>query len=143
MSSLPRLSVALRAFANVSSNKEKSASDLQRELINKRQLLAKQHTDTVSWKRLKEIITKEADVPQQEVDGALRELTQYVKAIGTVIHLYLKGTAIGNTHVGLMTVKRFQSKVYLIMFQLSTKCEVKFGKQISVLITSFDHFKAI
>lgn len=90
MSSLPRLSVALRAFANVSSNKEKSASDLQRELINKRQLLAKQHTDTVSWKRLKEIIAKEADVPHQEVDEALKELTQYVKAIGTVIHLYLK-----------------------------------------------------
>lgn len=122
MSSLPRLSVALRAFANVSSNKEKSASDLQRELINKRQLLAKQHTDTVSWKRLKEVITKEADVPHQEVDGAFKELTQYVKAIGTVILLYLK-----LLHV--MTVMRFQSKVNSYMFQLSTKCDLKMGKQ--------------
>lgn len=39
---------------------------------------------------------------------------------------------------------RFQSKVNSYMFQLSTKCDLKMGKQISLLIMSFDLiFKAI
>lgn len=90
MSSIPRLTGALRAFANVSSSAEKSVADQHRELALKRQMMAKKHTDTVSWARLKEVISKEADVSKPEVEKALKELSQYAKAIGTCItrHLY-------------------------------------------------------
>nr|XP_022293850.1 activating signal cointegrator 1 complex subunit 3-like [Crassostrea virginica] len=81
MSSIPRLTGALRAFANVSSSSEKSVADQHRELALKRQMMAKKHTDTVSWARLKEVISKEADVSKPEVEKALKELSQYAKAI--------------------------------------------------------------
>lgn len=44
----------------------------------------------------------------------------------------------------MMTVMRFQSKVNLYMFQLSTRCDLKIGKQLTLLKMSFDlTFKAI
>lgn len=85
MSTLPRLTGAFRAFADVSSNSGGSFADQQRELVLKRQQLAKKQTDTVSWQKLTEIITREADVSKEEIKTTLKELTQYSKTIGDVI----------------------------------------------------------
>jgi cytochrome c556 len=84
MNALPRLTGAFRAFADVSSNSGSSFADHQRELVVKRQQLAKKRTDTVSWQKLTEIITREADVSKEEVKTSLKELTQYAKTIGNV-----------------------------------------------------------
>ncbi|XP_061176706.1 activating signal cointegrator 1 complex subunit 3-like [Saccostrea echinata] len=81
MTTLPRLTGALRAFANVSKDTGISLADEHQELVRKRQLVAKKRTDTVSWQRLTEVINKEADVSKQEVKAALKELTQYAKSI--------------------------------------------------------------
>ncbi|KAL5010843.1 hypothetical protein ScPMuIL_013148 [Solemya velum] len=80
MSGLPRLSSALRAFSSLSPAKE--GSDIQKELTEKRFLLAKKkENEGMTWSNLVSKLKKDADVEMKDLNATLKELLHCTRNI--------------------------------------------------------------
>ncbi|KAK3097478.1 hypothetical protein FSP39_009969 [Pinctada imbricata] len=80
MSSLPRLSGALRAFGDLTASPQNRQS-LNNELTQKRQHASKKVVEGVSWASLTEIIKKEAEPGPDDLNGTLKQLIQCARSI--------------------------------------------------------------
>ena len=84
MSSLPRLTGALRAFSDLSPDLNDEVSTNENELQRKRHLLAKRRhvKEGSGWLKLVEKVEKESTADKNEVKQGFKELLQCARQIG-------------------------------------------------------------
>ncbi|XP_041352458.1 activating signal cointegrator 1 complex subunit 3-like [Gigantopelta aegis] len=81
MANLPRLTGALRAFANVSSQDSHSVNT-SRDLLERRRLQTElQSKDSDAWQSLVSLVKNNADAQIQDINAALKQLTVSAKAV--------------------------------------------------------------
>ena len=82
MANLPRLTGALRAFANVSSQ-DSHGVNTNKDLLVRRLLQAElQSKDNNAWQSLVSLVKNSADAEVKDVSDALKQLTASAKAVG-------------------------------------------------------------
>ena len=86
MSSLPRLTGALRAFSGLSPDINDDLSPNENELQRKRHLLAKKRhvKEGSGWLKLMEKVEKESTADKNEVKQGFKELLQCARQIGEI-----------------------------------------------------------
>lgn len=81
MSSLPRLTGAIRAFSGLSASPEHAIGHQQNDLQQKRHLVAEKQSNSQSWNTLCTQIRKEVDASGSDIKAALRDLSQCARNI--------------------------------------------------------------